>query len=45
VLKMKVASDLWRTSDSFHIFVPDPLHPKLPMANRILILKLFQGVA
>ena len=37
VLKTKVASDLWRTSDSFHIFVPDPLCPKLPWAIRILV--------
>ena len=35
VLKMKVASDLWRTSDSFHIFELDPLCPKLPSANKI----------
>jgi hypothetical protein len=28
VLKMKVASDLWCISDSFHIFEPDPLRSK-----------------
>jgi hypothetical protein len=37
VLKMKVVSDLWCTSGNFHIFVPDPLRPKLPSANRILV--------
>jgi hypothetical protein len=37
VLEMKVASDLWHTSDSFHIFEPDPLLPKLPSANRIFV--------
>jgi hypothetical protein len=37
VLKMKVASDLWRTSDSFNIFVPEPLRPKLLWASRIIV--------
>jgi hypothetical protein len=37
VLKMKVASDLSCTSDSFHIFEPDLLCPKLPSINRILV--------
>jgi hypothetical protein len=36
-LKMKVVFGLWRTSGSFHIFEPNPLHPKLPSANKILV--------
>jgi hypothetical protein len=44
MLEMKVASDLWRTSNSFDFFEPDPLCPKLPSANRILVWNLFQGV-
>jgi hypothetical protein len=36
VLKMKVASDLKRTSDSFRISVLDALRLKLPSVNRIL---------
>jgi hypothetical protein len=28
VLEMNVVSDLWHTSNNFHIFVPDLLHLK-----------------
>jgi hypothetical protein len=37
MLGVKVASDLWRSSDSFHIFELDPLHLKLPLTNRIIV--------
>jgi hypothetical protein len=36
VLKTKVVSGLWRTSDNFHISGPSPLHPKLPSAIKTL---------
>jgi hypothetical protein len=36
-LETKVAFDLQRTSGSFHIFELDPLRPKLPSANKILV--------
>jgi hypothetical protein len=41
-LETKVAFDLWRTSDSFHIFELDLLRPKLPSANKILVRIPFQ---
>jgi hypothetical protein len=36
-LKTKEVFGLWHTSVSFHIFELDPLHPKLPLANKILV--------
>jgi hypothetical protein len=36
-LMTKVVSGLLRIFGSFHIFEPDPLHPKLPSANKILV--------
>jgi hypothetical protein len=36
-LETKVVSGLWHTFGSFHIFKPNPLHPKLPSANKILV--------
>jgi hypothetical protein len=36
-LEMKVVSGPWHTSDNFHIFVLNPLHPKQPSASRILV--------
>jgi hypothetical protein len=36
-LKRKVVFGLWHTSGSFHIFELNPLHPKLPSANKILV--------
>jgi hypothetical protein len=36
-LKTKVVFGLWLTSGSFHIFELNPLHPKLPSANKILV--------
>jgi hypothetical protein len=34
-LETKVIFDLWHTSGSFHIFELNPLHLKLPSANKI----------
>jgi hypothetical protein len=36
-LTMKVVSSLLRIFGNFHIFEPDPLHSKLPSANKILV--------
>jgi hypothetical protein len=36
-LTTKVASGLLHISDNFRTFEPDPLHPKLPLANKILV--------
>jgi hypothetical protein len=36
-LAMKVVSGLLHIFDNFRTFGPDPLHPKLPSANKILI--------
>jgi hypothetical protein len=36
-LKTKVVFGLWHTSGGFHIFELNPLHPKLPSANKILV--------
>jgi hypothetical protein len=36
-LETKVVFGLWHTSGSFHIFELNPLHPKLPLANKILV--------
>jgi hypothetical protein len=35
-LATKVVSGLLHIFDNFHIFEPDPLHPKLLSANKIL---------
>jgi hypothetical protein len=39
-LMTKVVSGLLRIFGNFHIFEPDPLHLKLPSANKILVLRL-----
>jgi hypothetical protein len=36
-LAMKVVSGLLHIFDNFHTFGPDPLPPKLPLANKILL--------
>jgi hypothetical protein len=36
-LAMKVVSGLLHIFDNFRTFEPDPLHPKLPSANKILV--------
>jgi hypothetical protein len=36
-LAMKVVSSLLHIFDNFCIFEPDPLHPKLPSTNKILV--------
>jgi hypothetical protein len=36
-LKTKVVFGLWHSSGSFHIFELNPLHLKLPSANKILV--------
>jgi hypothetical protein len=36
-LTMKVVSGLLRIFGNFHIFEPDPLHPKLRSANKTLV--------
>jgi hypothetical protein len=36
-LATKVVSGLLHISDNFHTFEPDPLHPKLPSPNKILV--------
>jgi hypothetical protein len=36
-LKTKVVSGLWHTFGCFQIFEPNPLHPKLPLDNKILV--------
>jgi hypothetical protein len=36
-LATKVVSGTLHIFDNFHTFEPDPLHPKLPLANKILI--------
>jgi hypothetical protein len=36
-LAMKVVSGLLHIFDNFRTFEPDPLHPKLSSANKILI--------
>ena len=36
-LAMKVVSGLLHIFDNFRTFEPDLLHPKLPMANKILV--------
>jgi hypothetical protein len=41
----KAVFDLLRISDSLHTFGLVPLHPKLPLANKILDEKLFQAKA
>jgi hypothetical protein len=40
-LERKVVFDLLRISDSLRTFGLIPLHPKLPLANKILDEKLF----
>jgi hypothetical protein len=36
-LETKVVFYLWHTSGSFHIFELGSMHPKLPLANKILV--------
>jgi hypothetical protein len=36
-LVMKVVSGLLHILNNFRTFEPDPLHPKLPSANKILV--------
>jgi hypothetical protein len=36
-LETKVVSGLLHIIGNFHIFEPDLLHPKLPLANKILV--------
>ena len=38
-LEMKVAFGILHIFDNFHTFEPDLLHPKVPLANKILIGK------
>jgi hypothetical protein len=44
-LKTKVVFDLLHISDNLRTFGLIPLHPKLPLANKILNEKLFQAKA
>jgi hypothetical protein len=44
-LKTKVVFDLLHISDNLRTFGPIPLHPKLPLVNKILSEKLFQAKA
>jgi hypothetical protein len=44
-LKTKVVFDLLHISDNLRTFGLIPLHPKLPLANKILGEKLFQAKA
>jgi hypothetical protein len=44
-LKTKVVFDLLHISDNLRTFGLIPLHPKLPLANKILDEKLFQAKA
>jgi hypothetical protein len=44
-LKTKVVFDLLHIFDNLRTFGPDPLHPKLPLANKILGEKLSQARA
>jgi hypothetical protein len=44
-LKMKVVFDLLHISDNLRTFGLYPLHPKLPLANKILGEKLSQARA
>jgi hypothetical protein len=44
-LEMKVVSGLLHISNSLHIFGLILLHPKLPLANKILDEKLFLAMA
>jgi hypothetical protein len=44
-LKTKVVFDLLHISDTLRTFGPDPLHPKLPLANKILGEKHSQAKA
>jgi hypothetical protein len=44
-LETKVVFDLLHISDSLRTFGLIPLHPKLPLANKILDEKLFQAKA
>jgi hypothetical protein len=44
-LETKVVFDLLRISDSLRTFGLIPLHPKLPLANKILDEKLFPAKA
>jgi hypothetical protein len=44
-LKTKVVFDLLHISDSLRTFELIPLHPKLPLANKILVEKLFPAKA
>jgi hypothetical protein len=36
-LETKVVFGLWHTYGSFHIFELNLMHPKLPLANKILV--------
>jgi hypothetical protein len=36
-LETKVVSGLWRIFGNFHISKPNMLHPKLPLASKILV--------
>jgi hypothetical protein len=44
-LKTKVVFDLLHISDNLRTFELNPLHPKLPLANKILGKKLSQARA
>jgi hypothetical protein len=44
-LKTKVVFDLLHISDNLRTFELNPLHPKLPLANKILDEKLFRAKA
>jgi hypothetical protein len=44
-LKTKVVFDLLHISDNLRTFELNPLHPKLPLANKILSEKLSQARA
>jgi hypothetical protein len=44
-LETKVVFDLLHTSDNLRTFELNPLHPKLPLANKILGKKLTQARA